>query len=260
MRKSELKKKIYELDYTQLKNSCCPSDFTFKSTAELTPLSGIIGQERAEKAFDFGLTVKMNGYNIYMSGPSGTGKTTYAVSSTKKLAATEPVPKDWCYVYNFQNPMKPMAISFEAGVGKRFKDDMTELVALFRKELPKAFQREDYENQKLAIVHSFEERQDEIFEEMSVLADKYDFMLKNTDSSVYFVPIINGEPVENKNYDILSDDEKEMVEKKIQILQEKTPLLSPKLLLPLRAASPATSSPSPCSLAPSVRTPPPAAL
>lgn len=215
-------KKIYELDYTQLKNSCCPSDFTFKSTAELTPLNGIIGQERAEKAFDFGLTVKMNGYNIYMSGPSGTGKTTYAVSSTKKLAATEPVPKDWCYVYNFQNPMKPMALSFEAGVGKRFKDDMTELVALFRKELPKAFQREDYENQKLAIVHSFEERQDEIFEEMSVLADKYDFMLKNTDSSVYFVPIINGEPVENKNYDILSDDEKELVEKKIQILQEKT--------------------------------------
>ena len=99
-------KKIYELDYNQLKKTCSPSDFIFQSTAELTPLRGIIGQERAVKALDFGLAVKMKGYNIYMSGPSGTGKTTYALSSAEKLAATEPVPKDWCYVYNFQNPMK----------------------------------------------------------------------------------------------------------------------------------------------------------
>ena len=89
--------KAYELDYKQLKNVCSPEDFTFQSTAELTPLEGIIGQERAVKAFDFGLAVKMKGYNIYMGGPSGTGKTTYAVSSTKKLAATEPVPMDWCH-------------------------------------------------------------------------------------------------------------------------------------------------------------------
>ena len=215
-------KKPYELDYTQLKKGCFPSDFAFQSTAELTPLSGIIGQERAEKAFDFGLAVKMNGYNIYMSGPSGTGKTTYALSSTKKLAETESVPKDWCYVYNFQNPMNPRAISFEAGDGKCFKEDMAVLVSLFKKELPKAFHREEYENQKLAVIHTFEERQEEMFEEMNVLADKYDFMLKSTDSSVHFIPIVNGEPIESKNYDILSEEEKDMIDKKIQILQEKT--------------------------------------
>ena len=72
-----------------------------------------------------------------MSGPSGTGKTTYALSSTEKLAATEPVPMDWCYVYNFQNPMKPLAISFEAGIGKQFRDDMAEFVVQIRKELSK---------------------------------------------------------------------------------------------------------------------------
>lgn len=214
-------KKTYELDYTQLKNCCSPSDFTFKSTAELTPLGGIIGQERAVKAFEFGLAVKMKGYNIYMSGPSGTGKTTYALSSTKKLAATEAVPMDWCYVYNFQNPMKPMALSFEAGIGKHFKDDMAELVSLIKKELSKAFLSEDYEKQKLAIVHSFDERQDDMFEEMSVLADEYDFILKRMDSSIYFIPIVNGEPVENENYGVLSEDEKELIEKSNQILQEK---------------------------------------
>ena len=130
-------KKPYELDYTQLKNYCTPDDFSFQTTAELEPLEGIIGQERAVKAFDFGLAVKMKGYNIYMSGPSGTGKTTYACRSTEKLAVTEPVPTDWCYVHNFQNPKKPIALYFEAGTGKHFKEDMIKLVAIFKKELPK---------------------------------------------------------------------------------------------------------------------------
>ena len=215
-------RKIYELDYTKLKNVCSPSDFNFQSTAELTPLDEIIGQERAVKAFEFGLAVKMKGYNIYMCGPSGTGKTTYALSSTQKLAATEPVPMDWCYVYNFENPMKPMAISFEAGIGKRFVDDMAELVAQFRKELSKAFRSEDYEKEKLMIAHSFEEQQDEMFDEMSVLADEYDFILKSMESGIYFIPIVNGEPVENENYDVLSEEEKEAIDKNNLLLREKT--------------------------------------
>ena len=215
-------RKIYELDYTKLKNVCSPSDFNFQSTAELTPLEEIIGQERAVKAFEFGLAVKMKGYNIYMCGPSGTGKTTYALSSTQKLAATEPVPMDWCYVYNFENPMKPMAISFEAGIGKRFVDDMAELVAQFRKELSKAFRSEDYEKEKLMIAHGFEERQDEMFDEMSVLADEFDFILKSMESGIYFIPIVNGEPVENENYDVLSEEEKEAIDKNNLLLREKT--------------------------------------
>ena len=84
-----------ELSYTELKNGCSADDFSFRSTAELEPLEGIIGQDRAVKAFDFGLHVKIKGYNIYMSGPSGTGKTTYAKASTERLAATEEVPLDW---------------------------------------------------------------------------------------------------------------------------------------------------------------------
>ena len=110
-----------ELHYTQLKNICVPTDFNFQTTAELDPLDGIIGQERAVKALDFGLSVKMKGYNIYMAGPSGTGKTTYARRSAETLAINEPVPSDWCYVYNFDNPKMPIALSFVAGDGKNSK-------------------------------------------------------------------------------------------------------------------------------------------
>ena len=109
-----------ELHYTQLKNICSPEDFHFQTTAELKPINDIIGQERAVNSLEFGLAVYLKGYNIYMAGPSGTGKTSYARRSAEALAAKEAIPSDWCYVYNFQNPKMPLALSFEAGGGNHF--------------------------------------------------------------------------------------------------------------------------------------------
>lgn len=215
-------KNVFELDYTQLKNNCSPCDFSFQTTKELTALEGIIGQERAVKAFDFGLAVKMKGYNIYMSGPSGTGKTTYACRSTKEKAAKEPVPSDWCYVYNFQNPKNPIALSFQPGRGKQFKEDMEKLVTALKKELQKVFHSDDYEKQKLAIAHTFEKKQDAFLDEMDATAAEYDFYVKRSDSSLYFLPLVNGEPLEEEALASLSEEENERIETNSRILQEKT--------------------------------------
>ena len=212
---------ITELNYTQLKNTCSPDDFSFQTTAELKALEGIIGQDRAVRAFDFGLEVKMKGYNIYMSGPSGTGKTTYARRSAEKKAATEPVPQDWCYVYNFQKPKSPIALSFKAGGGKKFKDDMAELVTLFKKELQKAFHSEDYEKQKLSIIHDYEKRQNLLLDEIDATAAEYDFYVKRSDTSLYFLPLIDGEPIEGDALDSLSEEENEKIDANSQIVQEK---------------------------------------
>lgn len=185
-------------------------------------MEGIIGQERAVKAFDFGLAVKMKGYNIYMSGPSGTGKTTYARQSTMKLAANEPVPMDWCYVYNFQNPKNPIALSFEAGIGKKFREDLTNFVTLIKKELPKAFHSDDYEKQKLTITHNFEKQQSALLDEMDLIAAEHDYWIKRADGSLYFLPIINGEPLDTDELDSLSENEKEKIDTNAQLVQEKT--------------------------------------
>jgi len=215
-------KPIAELDYTQLKNTCAPETFTFQTTAELETLEGIIGQDRAVKAFDFGLEVKMKGYNIYMSGPSGTGKTTYARNSAEKKAKTEPVPSDWCYVYNFQNPKNPIALSFEPGRGKQFKEDMAKLVSVIKKELQKVFQSEDFEKQKLAIIHTFEKGQNALVDKMDTIAAEYDFFVKRSDTSLYFLPLVNGEPLEGDALELLSAEENEIIDHNSQILQEKT--------------------------------------
>lgn len=166
--------------------------------------------------------MKMKGYNIYMSGPSGTGKTTYACRSTKRKAKDEPVPKDWCYVYNFQNPKNPIALSFAPGIGKQFKEDMERLVTTLKKELQKVFHSDDYEKQKLAITHDFEKKQDLFLNEMDATAAEYDFFVKRTDTSLYFLPLVNGEPLEEEDINALSDEEKEAIDNHSQILQEKT--------------------------------------
>lgn len=214
-------KKAFELDHTMLKNICTPDNFLFQTTAELEPLEGIIGQERAVKALDFGLSVKMNGYNIYMSGPSGTGKTTYAKRSAEKLALTEPVPSDWCYVYNFQNPKKPLALAFEPGKGKIFKEDMAKLVSSINKELPKAFHSEDYEKQKLTILREFEQKESVFLDELKTLAAEYHFQVKSTDTGVCFTPLLNNEPIEEDTYNSLSIEEQDKIEADSRIIHEK---------------------------------------
>lgn len=215
---------IKELDYTQLNRICNPGDFDFETTAELETWEGIIGQERAVKAFEFGLAIKMKGYNIYMSGSSGTGKTTYARTNIERLAATEPVPDDWCYVYNFDKPKEPIALRFKAGVGKKFKSDMEELMSLVEKEITRVFQSEDYENKKNELVSEYEYQQDELIEQVSKTAQEYDFVFKHRKSSVCFQPIVNGEPVDEENYEMLTREQIEDIERKSALMQEKVSL------------------------------------
>ncbi|WP_304507370.1 Lon protease family protein [Anaerotignum sp.] len=210
-----------ELKYSQLKNGCFPENFSFQTTGEISPLEGIIGQERAVRAFDFGLMVKMKGYNIYMAGPSGTGKTTYARTSTEKLASTEPVPRDWCYVYNFQNPRSPLALRFEKGMGRQFKEDMSELVQLLKTEIQKVFRAEDYEKQKNDLLRSFDEKRSELMDEMSKMAGEYNFQVKTTNSGIYFMPIVNGNAIGEEEYDALDEAIKNEIEKNSQVVQEK---------------------------------------
>ena len=211
-----------ELHYTQLKNICIAEDFNFQTTAELEPLEGIIGQERAVKALDFGLSVKLKGYNIYMAGPSGTGKTTHARRSAEKLAKTEAVPSDWCYVYNFQNPKTPTALSFEAGGGKSFQANMSSLVTNIKRELHKLFQSEDYERQKLAVLQSFDKKQVVLAEKLEVLAMEYNFQVETSDQGISFIPLFEGEPIDEQTFFSLTDELQAEIEEKSQIVHEKS--------------------------------------
>ena len=117
-----------ELTVRDLSNVCDPAAFGFETTKELQPLDGIIGQGRAAAAMEFGLAIKRVGYNIYVAGMTGTGRSSYTKSIISKIAQSEKTPDDWCYVYNFKNPDNPIALNLPMGMGNKLERDMRRLI------------------------------------------------------------------------------------------------------------------------------------
>ena len=117
-----------ELSYKSLKNICNPNNFKFETTDDLDSKDLIYGQDRGIKALEFGLDVEAKGYNLYVEGPSGVGKTMYTKNYVNKIAAKKKTPDDWCYIYNFEEPNEPIAVSLPAWKGKEFRDDMDSFI------------------------------------------------------------------------------------------------------------------------------------
>ena len=99
----------------QLRRTWDPGRLGFATTAELPELEGLVGQEQAVRALGFGLSLRSPGYNIFVAGPSGTGKTSYTSSLVRARAACEPAAQDWVYVHNSDRPDEPLAIALPAG-------------------------------------------------------------------------------------------------------------------------------------------------
>jgi len=202
---------------------CDPSEFSFNTTDEIQPLKETIGQERALRALDFGLGIDSHGFNIYILGESGTGKMTTIKAILEEKAKDEPVPDDWCYVYNFKNPDVPNALSLSPGMGVAFQKDMDELInILLRQEIPKVFESKEYEKQRTMILEEFQKKQKEIFLEIEKEAKEKDFSLRKTVSGLALVPVKKtGEALSEEEYENLEPKVRKKIEEMGKNLQEK---------------------------------------
>jgi len=203
-----------KLSYKDLKAGVNKESLNFKNTNELESIHGIVGQERAEEAFEFGINMRMSGYNIYMSGPTGVGKTSYALNYLNEMAKDEKVPEDWCYVNDFERTSHAVAINFEAGKGKEFAKDIENMIENITIEIPKFFSTESYDGEKIKIVRNYQLLKDDIMRELKEKAKKMDFAVKNTDTTIYFMPIVKGETLDEEAYAKLKKKEKEEINKK----------------------------------------------
>jgi len=210
-----------QLSSKDLRMICDMKGVTFKTTAEVPPLEGMIGQERAVTATEFGLRIKRPGYNIFMTGLTGTGKSSYAQSIIKKISAGEAVPDDWVYVYNFDQPGEPIALNLPAGKGIGFCHQVEELLEDLRESIPKAFDGEDYERQKSVYVKEFQEARSELLEELNKAALEKGFSLKRTSSGFITVPLQEGEQISEEDYAKLDQEKKDELEKKSTDVQLK---------------------------------------
>src|SRR4030042_5266733 len=134
---------VEELPPGKLRIICDTSFMRCETTEDLAPLREIIGQERAIRALKFGIGIRNHGFNIYVAGWPGTGRTTAVKGFVEEIARVEKVPPDWCYVNNFSNQYAPNALQLTAGKGREFRDDVKSLIENIRTALPKALERED---------------------------------------------------------------------------------------------------------------------
>ena len=212
-------RKNYELKPAELRSLCDPKTFTFKNTSEVEPLDDVIGQERAVQAIDFGLNMKSPGYNIFVTGIEGTGKSTIVQDIINDYAAALPIPDDWCMVNNFKDEFRPRAIAVPPGRAKAFSKKINKLVEDLKKEIPQAFESELYQERQTEIQKKYSQQQRDIFHQLEQSAKKKQMQINQTRAGFQAVPVINEKPVSPEEFRQLPEKERSVLEEKINSMQ-----------------------------------------
>jgi lon-related putative ATP-dependent protease len=201
-----------ELQITDLRHTCDPSEFPFKTTAELSLSDEVIGQMRAVKALEFGISIRNHGYNIFVSGVPGTGRNSIAKSIVKRISLGQTVPDDWCYVNNFKDPDRPRAINLPAGKGREFKRDVEKFIEFMQGDLPKVFESKEYEDQKSSIIDESEKAKEALFADAAKRALEFGFQLTITRTGIVKVPLWKGKPLTSDELEALSPEQRHELE------------------------------------------------
>ncbi len=213
-------KKANELNYKDLRMVCSPNQFDFESTAELDPIDTGIGQDRGIKALQFGLNVDVRGYNLYIEGPSGVGKTMYTKHYLDSICKKKKVPQDWCYIYNFENPNEPIAVSLPAGGGKEFRDMMDRFINDVKVDIKSTFNNEEFEKERALIKQEFEEKRNLLMEKLNQKSSPYGFQVKASQTGIYMMPMMNGKAMPEEEFNKLDEATKKEFEDKSTIVQQ----------------------------------------
>ena len=209
-----------ELNYKQLKNICNPNVFNFETTAEIEDNDLVYGQERGIKALEFGLNINSKGFNLYLEGPAGVGKTMYTKQYVTEITSKQKTPDDWCYIYNFDDPNEPVAVSLPAGMGKEFKETMDSFIVDIRKYIHKTFSNEDFEKEKKLIRQGFEDKKEKLLENLNKQCLKFGFQVKSAQNGIYMMPVLNGQVIEEDEFEKLDEEIKKEYEEKSNVVQE----------------------------------------
>ena len=214
-------RKVNELMPKDLKDVCNPSLFKFETTKELVDTSDLVyGQERGIKALEFGTDIDIKGYNLYLEGPSGVGKTMYTKKFLDKKAEKGKVPNDWVYIYNFENPNEPVAVSFPAGQGKIFASTMENFIKDVRRDIKKTFNNDDFEKEKQIIKQEYEEKRENLLNKLNQKTMIQGFQVKSTSNGVYMMPVLDGRTLAEDEFEELDDSIKKEFEERSALVQE----------------------------------------
>lgn len=211
---------VTELTTEKVYKSCNPDDVGCDTTQELTALETIVGQDRAIRAMQFGLGIKEKGFNIFVSGVPGTGRTTAVRKYLEEVAVDKPIPSDWCYVNNFQDAYRPHALRLPAGRAVELQKAMDNLTKIVFQEVRNVFESEEYAKHKEETLNKFQLQKQAIVEQVNKLALEESFILQATPMGVITVPTRNGKPLSEEDFIKLSQKDKDTLVQKQQKVQD----------------------------------------
>ena len=199
---------ITKLKSSELYRVCDPKKFDFSSTADLEERMSALGQDRAISAVELGINIKSKGYNLFCLGPEGTGKTSLVKRILEKEAKERPTPDDWAYVYNFDEPYKPKAISFPAGTATEFAKDIDKLIDEFSTAIPSILESEEYKAAESIIKEKFKQKKEEYIKILQMQV------------GLVVAPMKNGEVLSPEAFDELPEDEKKALIDDLNAMQQ----------------------------------------
>jgi predicted ATP-dependent protease len=197
-----------DLPPSALHAPCDPANLGFQTTDELPELQDVIGQPRALRALELGSEVAGTDYNIFVLGVPGSGRTTLSKEYLHRKAAGEPVPDDWCYVNNFDNPYTPKALRLPPGWGYQFRKDMFDLLAYFQRQMPVAFESKEYIEARDRILNQVKKAQEEEFLRLQDYVGKYQFILVRTPAGVMLTPGVQGKALTPEDVEKLTPEQR----------------------------------------------------
>ncbi|MEW6054046.1 MAG: AAA family ATPase [Nitrospirota bacterium] len=216
MEKTDLSHYAVPLD--KLRWICAEDLFQFECTSDIEPLKEFIGQARAMDSINFGLAVERPGYNLFLTGLTGTGKATTVKARLQKYIEGREAQgitwqiNDWCYVFNFPSPDQPRVLGLPQGLGKQFSSSMDELVKRLRQEIPKTFGSEEYNKKKQEIMEAHQKQYQEAMDSLDQETSEKNLMVQISPMGAAVVPLVEGKPMARDEFLKLPDTERAKIE------------------------------------------------
>ena len=212
---------LLRLSPEALTRPCDPTQFRFASTDELEPFLGVLGQERAVEALQFGVAMPRPGYNLFVMGEPGTGRFSFVQRYLKAEAKRLQAPADWVYVNNFDEPREPRVLELPAGTAAAFIADLEALIDNLLATFPAVFEQPSYQQKKSAIDRAFNQRYDQALDIIEKLALERGIALYRDSANVAFTPMKDGKALDEAEFALLPEAERERFHSDISHLEER---------------------------------------
>jgi len=218
----------YRISWEEACWTCDSEAFSFQCTDELAPLDHMIGQDRAQEALRFGLEVEKPGYNLFVTGLTGTGKTSAIKAHLQTLVdelgqqdKRKPI-YDWAYVYNFDDTDRPMALRLPPGTGKTLRYRLNDMLRSLREEIPKVLRSEEYEAQRRNLEEADRQENRNYMAELEAAAQAANFAVQVSPSGVTIFPLLESRPMTPEEYQALDGEQKVAVDEVRSQLMRRT--------------------------------------